>query len=92
MEYFKPMRGPMIRRCKIIKYDESLNIYQTMYSSMIGILLYATRTRPDIIKVSLLMAIFKYTHKETHMKEVKRIFISLKDTLEFVYGIQKQHT
>jgi hypothetical protein len=26
------------------------------------------------------------------MKEVKRIFISLKDTLEFVYGIRKQHT
>jgi hypothetical protein len=63
-----------------------------MYISMIDILLYATKTRPNIIKVSLLMAIFKYTPKETHMKEVKRIFISLKDTLEFVYGIRKQHT
>jgi hypothetical protein len=50
---------------------------------MIVSLLYATTTRPDIMQVVGLVARFQSAPKETHMKEVKRIFKYLKGTLDF---------
>ena len=50
---------------------------------MIGILLYATTTRPNIMQVVGVVARFQSTPKETHMKEVKIIFRYLKGTLDF---------
>ena len=49
MEDCKPMKTPMITGCKLNKDDESLKVDQTMYRSMIGDLLYATATRPNIM-------------------------------------------
>jgi hypothetical protein len=83
MEDCKPMSTPMITGWKLRKYDESLNVYQTMYRSMIGSLLYATSIRPNIMQVVGLVDIFQSAPKETHMKEVKRIFRYLKGTLDF---------
>jgi len=83
MEDCKPMNTPMITGCKLSKDDESLGVYETMYRSMIGILLYATTTRSDIMQVVGLVARFQSTPKETHMKVVKRIFRYLKGTLNF---------
>ena len=50
---------------------------------MIGSLLYETTTRPNIMQVVGLVARFQSAPKETHMKEVKRIFRYLKGTLDF---------
>jgi hypothetical protein len=77
------MSTPIITRCKLRKDDESLKVDQTMYISMIGILLYATTTRPYIMQVVGLVARFQSAPKETHMKAIKRIFRNLKDTLDF---------
>jgi hypothetical protein len=49
MEDCKPMSTPMITGCKLRKDDESLEVDQTMYGSIIGSLLYAT-TRLDIMQ------------------------------------------
>ena len=73
----------MITGSKLIKYDESLKVEQTMYRSMIGSLLYATTIRPNIMQVVGVVARFQSTPKETHMKEIKRIFRYLKGTLDF---------
>jgi hypothetical protein len=54
-----------------------------MYGSIIGILLYATTTRPDIMQPVGLVAIFQSVPKETHMQAVKRNFRYLKGTLDF---------
>jgi hypothetical protein len=54
-----------------------------MYKSMVGSMLYATVTRTIILQVVGVIGRFQYGPKETHMKEVKRIFICLKGTLEF---------
>jgi hypothetical protein len=40
MEYRKPVNTPMVTGCKINKEDESKETDQTLYTSMIGILLY----------------------------------------------------
>ena len=46
MEDSKPISTPMVISCKLRKNDESLKVDNTMYRSMIGILLYVTSTRP----------------------------------------------
>jgi hypothetical protein len=73
----------MIIGCKLSKDDESLGVDQTMYRSIIGSLCYATTRKPDIMQVVGLVAKFQSAPKETHMKEVKRIFKYIKGTLDF---------
>jgi len=56
---------------------------------MVGSLLYATKTRPYILQVLGVVGRFQSATKETHMKEIKRIFKYLKGTLEFGLWFQK---
>ena len=49
MEDCKPMSTPIITAYKLSKDDESLEVDQIMYRSMIGSLIYATTTRRDIM-------------------------------------------
>jgi hypothetical protein len=69
--------------CKLRKYDESKEANQRLYRSMIGILLYVTTSRPDVMQEVGQVAIFQATLKETHVMTVKRIFRYLKGTTEF---------
>jgi hypothetical protein len=73
----------MVTGCKLRKDDESFELDQPMYRSMIGSILYATTTRPYIMQAVGVMDIFQSAPKETHMKVVKRIFRYLKGTLDF---------
>ena len=50
---------------------------------MIGILLYVTTTRPDVMQVVGVVARFQSSPKETHVTTVKRIFKYLKGSLEY---------
>jgi hypothetical protein len=52
----------------------------TLYRSMIGSLMYLTSSRPDIMFAVCLSARFQANPKESHLKEVKRIFRYLKGT------------
>jgi hypothetical protein len=82
MEDSKPMSTLMVTRCKLSLEYDSPKVDQTMYRSMVGIFLYSTVTRPDIMQVVELVGIFQSAPKETHLKEVKIIFIYLQGTLE----------
>jgi hypothetical protein len=42
---------PMVTRCKLRKDDDSPDVDQSSYSSMIGNLLYITTSRPDLMHV-----------------------------------------
>jgi hypothetical protein len=83
IEYCKPMSTHMITGYKLRKYDESLEVNQTMYRSMIGSLLYATTKRLDIIQVVGVVVRFQSAPKETHMKAIKSVFRYLKGALDF---------
>jgi hypothetical protein len=82
MEDYKPMSTPMVTRCKLSLDDDSPKVDQTMYRSMVGSLLYATTTRPDIIQDVGIICRFQSAPKETHLKAVKRIFKYLRATLD----------
>ena len=58
IEESKRVKTPMITSCKLSKNDESLEVDHTMYRSMIGIMLYVTTTRPDVMHVVGLVARF----------------------------------
>ena len=58
MEYFEPVGTPMVTGCTLSKDDESLEVYHTMFRSMIGSLLYVTTTGPDVMQVVGLVARF----------------------------------
>jgi hypothetical protein len=47
---------------------------------MIGSLLYVTTSRPDVMQALGQVARFQEAPKESHVMEVKRIFIYLKGT------------
>ena len=83
MEDSKRVGTPMVTGCKLTKVDESLEVYHTMFRSMIGSLLYVTTTRPDVMQVVGLVARFQTAPKDTHVTTVKRILIYLKDTMEY---------
>jgi hypothetical protein len=51
MEDSTPVSTPMVTGCKLSKDDDSPNVDQSSYRSMIGSLLYITTSRPDIMHV-----------------------------------------
>jgi hypothetical protein len=59
--------------CKLRKEDESKAIDPKHYISMIGSLLYATASRPDVEQVVGMVARFHAAAKESHVQYVKRI-------------------
>jgi hypothetical protein len=83
MEGCAPVSTPMVTGCKLRKEDESKEANQTLYRSMIGILLYVTDSRPDIMQEVGLVGRFQDAPKETHVQAVKKIFRYLKGTLDF---------
>ena len=50
MEDCKPVSTPMVTGCKLSKDDESKEVDQRQYRSMIGSLLYVTALRPDVMQ------------------------------------------
>jgi hypothetical protein len=83
MEDCAPVSTPLIIGYNLNKDDESPKENQTLYNSMIGILLYVKTSRPNIMQTVVLVARFQYTPKETQVQAVKRIFRYLKGTLKF---------
>ena len=89
MEDCKPISTPMITGCKLRKDDESKEVDQKMYRSMIGSLLCVTTSRPDAMQAVGLVARFQANPKEAHVLAIKRIFRHLKGTTEFGFWYPK---
>jgi hypothetical protein len=83
MEDSKPVGTPMVTGCKLSKFDDTKDVDQTVYRSMIGSLLYATATRPDIMHAVCQVGRFQASPKTSHLLAVKRIFRYLKGTTEY---------
>ena len=81
MEDCKPVSTPMIISCKLSKEDESKEVDQRIYRSMIGSILYVTTSRPDVMHIVGQVSRFQATPKKTHIIAVKKIFGYLKGTM-----------
>jgi hypothetical protein len=78
MEDSKPMGTPMVTRCKLSKDDDSPNVDQSSYRSMIGSLLYITTSCPNIMHVVGMVVRYQSAPKQSHLLAIKRIFRYLK--------------
>jgi hypothetical protein len=83
IEDCKIVSNPMITSCILSKDDESPEANHTMYRSMIGIPLYVTASRLDVMQAVGLVARFQSAPKESHVMEIKIILRYLKGTMEF---------
>jgi hypothetical protein len=83
MEDSKPVGTPMVTECKLSKFDDTKDVGKTIYRSMIGSLLYATATRPDIMHAVCQVGRFQASQKTSHLLAVKRIFRYLKGKKEY---------
>ena len=68
---------------KLSKNDESVEVNQKMYRSMIGKLQYVVHRRPDIALVVGVVERFSANPRENHLMAVKRIMRYLKGTHDF---------
>ena len=79
----KATKTPLITGHKLRKDDESKEVDQKLYRSMIGSLLYVIASRLDAMQVVRLVARFQANPKEAHVLAIKRIFMYLKGTTKF---------
>jgi hypothetical protein len=79
----KPAAIPMAIGTKLSKYDEGCYVDPTLYNKLVGILMYLTTTRPDIMFVVSLIFRFMETPKSTHWQAGKRILIYIAGTTNF---------
>jgi hypothetical protein len=83
MEDSKPVGTPMVIGCKLSKDDDSVDVDQSSYRSMIGSVLYITTSRPDIMHAIGMVGRFQSAPKQSHLQAVKRIFKYLKETMNY---------
>jgi hypothetical protein len=72
MEDSKPVGTPMVTGCKLSKDDDSPDVDQSSYRSMIGSLLYITSYSPDIMHVVGMVGRYQSSPKQSHLLAVKR--------------------
>jgi FtsZ-interacting cell division protein YlmF len=85
MEDSKPVGTPMVIGCKLSKDDDSPDVDQSSYRSMISNLLYITASRPNIMHVVGMVRRYQSAPKQSHLLAFKRIFRYLKETM--TYGL-----
>ena len=83
MEDSKPIGTPMCTGLNLTKDDDSKEVDQTLYRSMIGKLQYVVHTRPNIALAVDIVARFSKKTRENHMMTVKRILRYLKGTKDY---------
>ena len=75
----KIVSTPMVTTLKLSKNDDSVEVNQTLYRSMIGKLQYVVHNRLDIALVMGMVARFSTNPRENHLMAVKRILRYLKE-------------
>ena len=83
LEDSKPVSTPMVIGHKLSKNDDSAEVNQTLYMSMIGKLQYVVLSRPNIALSIGIVARFSDNPRENRLMVVKRIMRYLKGIEEY---------
>jgi hypothetical protein len=87
MQDCKPVGTPMVTGCKLSQNDDSKNVEQKMYRSMIDNLLYVTSTRLDVMHAICQVARFRPLLKLLIYLQSKGSLDILSAQQNMVYGI-----
>eukprot|EP00253_Pinus_taeda_P003739 PITA_03739 len=83
MQECKVAITPTVMGLKLSKEDNNKDFDRSVYKSIVGILMYLTATRPDIMFVVSLISRFMERPKEAHWQAKKRILRYVKGTKMF---------
>lgn len=86
------VHNPMTPGSKLGKDEDGKGVDKTLYKQMVGSLMYATATRPDIMYSVSQVSRYMENPKEVHLQAVKRIIRYLKGTCEFGLFYHKNGT
>ncbi|XP_070008092.1 uncharacterized mitochondrial protein AtMg00810-like [Nicotiana sylvestris] len=82
MEESKEIDTPIANATKLDVDEPGSSVDQNLYRGMIGLLLYLTASKPDIIFSVGLCARFQANPKESHLTAVEKILRYLKGTID----------
>nr|GFA76504.1 hypothetical protein [Tanacetum cinerariifolium] len=85
----KKVSTPMVKQAKLKLDLVRKQVDHTDYQSMIGLLMYVTSSRPDIMFATCMCARYQANPNEHHVSAVKRIFRYLKWTINL--GLYADH-
>nr|GEY00608.1 uncharacterized mitochondrial protein AtMg00810-like [Tanacetum cinerariifolium] len=74
----KSASTPIDNKKPLLKYPDGKDVDVHIYESMIGLLMYLTSSRPDIMFAVCACACFQVAPKDSHLHAIKRIFRYLK--------------
>ena len=74
MEYYKPAPSPFQSGVKLSPTCTSLEVDATLYSHLVGSLLYLTHSYPDLSFVIGRVSSYMQTPHESHWKAAKKYF------------------
>lgn len=74
--------NPIVPGCRLFKYENGVQVDETLYKQMVGCLMYLTATRPDLMYAVSLVSRYMSKPTELHMLAVKKIMRYLKGTIE----------
>jgi hypothetical protein len=83
MEDCKPSPSPFQSEVKLVATSTSPDVDATLYSQLVGSLLYLTHTHPDLSFVVGLVAQYMQTPYQIHWKAAKRILHYVCGTVHF---------
>ena len=83
MEDSTPVSTSMVTGCNLRKDDDSPNVDQSSYRSMIGSLLYITTSSPNIMHAVGMVGRYQVAPKQSQLLVVKRIFKYLKGIMNY---------
>ncbi|KAA3467808.1 Retrovirus-related Pol polyprotein from transposon TNT 1-94 [Gossypium australe] len=83
MSNSKLVHNPIVLATKLSKDKDRKGVDKTLYKQMVGSLMYATTTRPDIMYSVSQVSHFVENPKELRFAAIKRIIHCLKGTCEF---------
>ncbi|GJT56664.1 hypothetical protein Tco_0991718 [Tanacetum coccineum] len=81
MESCDPVDAPMMEKSKLDEDTQGKVVDPTHYRGMVGILMYLTSSRPNLIYVVCMYARYQARPTKKHLHAVKRIFQYLRGTV-----------
>ncbi|GJW66264.1 retrovirus-related pol polyprotein from transposon TNT 1-94 [Tanacetum coccineum] len=81
MESSDPVDSPMVEKSKLDEDTQGKAVDPTQYHGMVGTLMYLTSSRPDLVYAVCICARYQARPTEKHLHAVKRIFRSLRGTV-----------
>ncbi|GKG09824.1 hypothetical protein Tco_0338570, partial [Tanacetum coccineum] len=81
MDLSDPADTPMVDRLKLDEDLMGIPVDQTRFRGIVGSLMYLTASRPDLVFVVCMCAIYQAKPTKKHFEAIKRVFRYLKGTI-----------